>query len=311
MSTVLLKARPTESQLADRLVAPVPDGIELYLDRLDLIGDRWLETIASRIRSLRLPPSFIWIVEAPIRTLGEQFFDLTNDDADHRETIARVMAVGAAIGAVAANIHVVCPTLDAAELSQPERRAALSAAEPLLRYYVSDCQEFGMTPQIENVPPVGRMRESAYVFSPIGATPADLLTLAEAFPSLRFTADVSHAALYLNWRSAARSRLTQRFHRVVDFYSGPGGPGSLTEFLGELGDRITAVHVSNADGLFGEGLGYSDGPEDLDCALGPFLMTDCYLVTETLERDPVHATGMRDVQSHLLELRRAVLTGKA
>jgi len=310
MSTVLLKARPTESQLADRLVAPAPDGIELYLDRLDLLGERWLETIADRILSLSLPSSFIWIVEAPIRTLGEQFFDVTNDDPDHRETIARVLAVGAAIGAVAANIHVVCPSLDAARLGESERRAALSAASPLLSHYLAICREFGMTPQIENVPPVGRMRESAYVFSPIGAAPGDLLELAEAFPGLRFTADVSHAALYLNWRSAARSRLNRRFHRVVDFYSEPGGPGTLTEFLGELGDRVTALHVSNADGLFGEGLGYSDGPEDLDCALGPFLATDCYLVTETLERDPVHATGMRDAQSHLLELRHAVLTGR-
>jgi hypothetical protein len=34
--SILLKARPTPTQLADRLRKPVPDGLELYLDTADL-----------------------------------------------------------------------------------------------------------------------------------------------------------------------------------------------------------------------------------------------------------------------------------
>src|SRR5260370_11652057 len=125
MSQVLLKARPTVDQLANRLEARIPDGIELYLDRQDLIGERWLDVIKERIRGLNVSRSFVWIVEAPIRTLGEQFFDLTNHDDDHRETIRRVLAVGAAIGAVAANIHVVAPTFDATRLSANQHNAPI------------------------------------------------------------------------------------------------------------------------------------------------------------------------------------------
>ena len=303
MSAILLKARPTAAQLADRLLPPVPDGIELYLDRIDLLGDQWLETITDRVGLLNLPEKFMWIVEAPIRTLGGQFFDLTKDDVDHRETIDRVLAVGSAIGAVAANIHVVCPTLYATQLGRIERQTALASSIPSVSRYADLCQNYGMTPQIENVPPVGRMRESAYVFSSIGASPGDLLDLAAAVPALRFTADVSHAALYLNWRTANRSRLMATFQPVVDFFCQSSGPDTLTEFLDDLGERVTVIHVSNADGLLGEGLEYLAGPEDLDCVLRPFVASSCYFVTETLEGDPVHATGMRDAQTHLVELR--------
>ncbi|HLZ10437.1 MAG TPA: hypothetical protein VKT80_17750 [Chloroflexota bacterium] len=305
MSPVMLKSRPTARQLVDRLASPVPAGIELYLDRQDLIGDDWLSVISERIQGLTLPPSFMWIVEAPIRTIGDQFFGVTDLDDDHRETIRRVLEVGASIGALAANIHLVAPTFNSVQLGPLARDAALSAARPLLRYYVSVCQDLGMIPQVENIPPIGRMREGAFVYSPIGARAADLVSLIAEFPSLRFTADLSHAALYLNWRAASPARVALRFRPIVDFYAEACPVPSLSGYLAELRNRITTIHVSNADGLFGEGLGYDDGPEDLDLALQPFVQTSCHLVTETLEPDPDQASGMRKAQSRLLELARA------
>ena len=81
---LLLKARPTADQLADRLAAPEPEGLELYLDRQDLAPDDWLARITSATAVVPRD-DFAWIVEAPIRTLGDQFFDLTANDEDHRE----------------------------------------------------------------------------------------------------------------------------------------------------------------------------------------------------------------------------------
>ena len=302
----MLKARPTPAQLQDRQRDPVPDGIELYLDREDLIRDGWLATIDESVAQAEFPASFTWIVEAPIRTIRNQYFDLTNDDEDHRETIRRVLAVGASIGAVAANIHVVAPTFDSRHLTSGERERALERTEGLLTRYVDQCRDFGMVPQVENIPPVGRMRESAYVFSPIGATTTDLLALADRFDSLRFTADVSHAGLFVNWVTGGDRGLDPRFQPVVSFFSQRDDAGDVTGYLESLGDRILTIHVSNADGLLGEGLGYADGSIDLDRVLARFTARPIYLVTETLESRPDQARGMRDAQRHLLALRDGV-----
>lgn len=304
MTRILLKARPTPAQLRDRLAAPRPQGLELYLDRADL-DDPGLERARAAIARADVPADFTWIVEAPIRTLGGRFFDLAADDVDARETLRRVVAVGADVGAVAANVHVVAPTHDAADLTPAARARKLDECRGLLGYYVEICDSAGLVPQVENVPPVGRMREGAFVFSPIGAAVDDLWALAETFPSLGFTVDVSHAALALNWGRADPETLDPALAAVARFVRSRGGPPDLTSFVAALADRTTTVHVSNAAGLLGEGLAYSAGAEDLDGVLAPLFGQVRFLVTETLEANDANAVGMREVQRRLSELRGA------
>ncbi|MGH2459788.1 MAG: hypothetical protein ACRDIY_13075 [Chloroflexota bacterium] len=304
MTKVLLKARPTPSQLSDRLAPPVPEGIELYLDRRDLAAGDWLATIRAVVEASEAPRDFVWIVEAPIRTLGGALFDLTSDDEDHRETIRRVLEVGSAIGAVAANVHLVAPTRDLAGLTEAHRRSKLLATRPLLDFYADGCHARGLLAQVENLPPVGRMRESAFVFSPIGLTSADTLELVEARPDVRSTLDLSHAALYLNWKNAPRSAVADDLEPVARFCRDLPGPEDLRSYADVVAGVSTTVHVSNAAGLLGEGLPYRQGDEDLDRVLGALLGKASYLVTETLESDPDQAIEMRGAQRQLLELRR-------
>ena len=302
---VLLKARPVLAQLADRLAPPVPEGLELYLDRHDLLIDDWLKRIQGDTAAAGAPPNFTWIVEAPIRTLGGALFDLTVDDADHRATIQRVVEVGAAIGAIAANIHVVAPTLDADTLTDGRRLQKLDEARPLLEYYADACQKRGLVPQIENVPPVGRMREAAFVYSPIGLACDDLLFLTDARSDVRVTLDVSHAALFLNWRKAPDPQVGDHVRPVARFCRARSGPDDLASYTQTLAGVAATVHVSNASGLLGEGLPYGAGEEDLDHVLSPLLGTARFFVTETIEEDPERANKMRDAQRRLLALRTA------
>lgn len=306
MTRILLKARPTELQLRDRLAEPIPQGLELYLDRQDLAGNDYLmritRSIERTVEHRSIPPDFTWIVEAPTRTLDGHYFDLTSDTADGRETLRRVAEVGHAIGAVAANVHVVAPTTETSDLTASERRRKLAATQPLLEFYLERCADADLIPQVENIPPVGRMREAAYVFSSIGVAAPDLIHLAERFPALRFTVDISHAALFQNWRAASSGDIEPWLAPVAAFCRLPPDSRSLAEYVGQLAERTTTVHVSNAAGLLGEGLGYASGPEDLDAVLGALVGRVPYFVTETLEADDTWAVGMRDAQQRLRRL---------
>jgi hypothetical protein len=284
----------------------MPEGMELYLDRADLLGADYLARTLAAVDELAVPSTFVWIVEAPIRTLQERFFDLTSADDDHRETLRRVLEVGRRLGAVAANIHVVTPTLHPESLDDASNSRALEHSRPLLDFYVDRCESLGLIPQVENIPPVGRMRESTFMYSPIGGSASDLLALAEMRPELRFTVDVSHAALYLNWRRSALDTLEPPFRRAGEFAQRQPGPADLISYLDALAGGTTTIHVSNARGLLGEGLRYGDGDEDLDGALSRFVDLIPYFVTETLEPDPVRATGMREAQTRLMMLVKSV-----
>jgi hypothetical protein len=125
-------------------------------------------------------------------------------------------------------------------------------------------------------------------------------------PELRFTVDVSHAALYLNWRRYSIDTLEPSFRSAGEFAQSQPGPADLMAYLDSLARRTTTIHVSNARGLLGEGLRYGDGDEDLDAALARFVDHVPYFVTETLEPDPVRAVGMREAQSRLVKLVRSV-----
>src|SRR5688572_33111316 len=83
--SILLKARPTPTQLADRLREPVPDGLELYLDTADLASPEAMDGVVANLDACDLPSDFVLLVEGPIRSLDGEFFDLTRDSEARSE----------------------------------------------------------------------------------------------------------------------------------------------------------------------------------------------------------------------------------
>jgi hypothetical protein len=213
---ILLKARPTPAQLRDRLAAPRPDGLELYLDARDITDpnpqsairglsssgakDSHSEDWLSRLRTImadapRASDGFAYIVEGPIRSLDGEFFDVTRAAAADEEALVRLARFGAELGATVAVIHLIAPTTDPAALRPGAREAAIERALPLLRRYAALCREAGLTPTIENIPPISQMREGGAAFSALGVAPDDLARCCALVPGLGVTFDLSHAGL--------------------------------------------------------------------------------------------------------------------
>lgn len=302
---VLLKCRPSPAQLDDRLAPPVPEGLELYLDAADLQGDDWLARTADLLDRYPRPPGFVILVEGPLRSLDGEFFDLTRDSAANREVARRVATLGKALGASAANVHAIAPCSTGTDFGSARRDAALRAALPLLRHYARVCEEAGLVPLIENIPPVARMREGGYWYTPIGMAIEDLLWLARAVPGVGLTVDLSHAQLYVNARTLPEAEVPAELAPLWRNLRESSSVGSLEEYVDAALEELVNVHVSNAAGLLGEGLRYGEGDADLDRVIARLLGRASYLVTETLEPDPSRAVGMREAQARLLALRMA------
>ncbi|MHB1133070.1 MAG: hypothetical protein ACYC4L_11890 [Chloroflexota bacterium] len=307
---LLLKARPTIAQLADRLGPPPPEGLELYLDASDIQGEGWLEQIVERCRAQPLPPSFAWVVEGPLRSLDGEFFDLARDAPADREVLRRIVACGQALGAAAVVIHCIAPTRDPQRLTGAERERALRAAGPTLEYYAALCLAEGLVPTIENLPAIARMRESAFVYSLIGMAAEDLLHYAARLPGLRLTCDTSHAQLYLNARAADAAAQPAEVAALIRFVAADeSGPKSLSDYVARLEDRLYEAHVSNAAGLLDEGLAYDEGDLDLDAVVAQLLPRTRFLVTEPIEPDPNRGERMRVVAGRMAMVREQLEKG--
>src|SRR3954449_8933987 len=162
---ILLKARPTQAQLDDRLRAPRPDGLELYLDTVDLATDEAMDGIVERLEACALPSDFVLLVEGPIRSLDGQFFDLTRDSEADRELTRRLIDLSKRIGAVGANVHAIAPDRDPAALTLKNRERLLHQALGPPRLFAERALGAGIVPTIENMPPILRMRENAFYYS--------------------------------------------------------------------------------------------------------------------------------------------------
>ena len=169
-----------------------------------------------------------------------------------------------------------------------------------------------MRPLVENIPPVARMRESGFWYTPIGMAVDDLLWLAERVPGLGLTVDVSHAQLYLNARRSSPEDAVDSLAAAVAAIReqpplsdvGRDAPvDSLEEYVRASLPYLVTVHVSNASGILGEGLAYDEGDADLDAAVAVAIGHAGFLVTETLDPDPDHAVQMREAQRRLTALR--------
>src|SRR5919202_90979 len=199
---ILLKARPTPQQLADRLQPPLPEGLELYLDGQDMATAEARQGVIERLRAYALPADFALVVEGPIRGLDGEYFDLADPRPANYELVERLAELGAAVGASGLVIHAIVPRFSLA-WDPAEREAVFARCLTLLRAYVATAEAHGLVPTLENVPPVLRMRESRYLYTPVGMSPEDMVRFLDATPGLQATLDVSHAQLYVNARQQA------------------------------------------------------------------------------------------------------------
>lgn len=292
VSTIVLKARPTAEQLADRLRPPAPEGLELYLDAADVAPVDFLPRLRDRVATAAPPSGFTFLVEGPVRSLDGSFFDLTIDSEANRLVVDRLAAAGEAVGAVAACVHLIAPTADLTGTPPDEALRLVDACLPLARYYAARCRAAGLVPTVENIPPIAQMRESRMMTSRIGGPPEHLARLADRVDGLRFTVDTSHAQLFLNAASADPAA-DPRLDGLVERLAAASPARSFAAFLEPLRGRIETAHVSDAAGLFGEGLPYGDGTMALDDAVDRLLVEARWIVTEILEPDPDTSTRMR------------------
>lgn len=302
MARVLLKARPTKPQLDDRLTQGPIEGLELYLDAIDISGPDWCENLVSLVRSYSVPSEFAWVVEGPLRSLDDNFFNIARNAQADREVIRRVCRIGQLLGAKAAVIHCIAPVRDPALVDGPARAEALSQAVEFLRYYATVCRDSGLVPTVENIPPIARMRESTTMHSSIGMEPTDLIYFADNVDGLRLTLDVSHAQLYIN---AARGDSDQPsdLQPLFSVLRARRVASNLDEFIDLVADRVFEVHVSNATGVWGEGLPYERGELNLDAIMARLLPLVHYIVTETIEPNADQATLMRQARERILAVR--------
>ena len=309
---ILLKARPTPRQLADRLRPPLPEGLELYLDGQDVATAEARQGVIDRLRAYHLPADFALVVEGPIRGLDGDFFDLADQRPANYELLDCLAELGAAVGASGLVIHAIVPRFTLA-WDAAERETVFARCLDLLRAYVAAAEAHGLVPTLENVPPVLRMRESRYLYTPVGMCPEDMRRFLDALPGLQTTLDVSHAQLYVNARQAAEGPLTAdtedaergAVEALYAYLRHLPPIERVDRFVDCLGDRLFEVHVSNATGLLGEGLPYGEGDMDLDPLIARLAGLARYLITETLEPDHDQARFMRQAQAQMRQARDA------
>ena len=300
-AALCLKARPTPTQLADRL-RPIdgvwPDGLELFLTAADLND---VEAVANRVETAEVPHDFAWLIEGPVDSLDGADFDITRESEADVEVVRRLAELAARINARAVNIHCIAPSSDTRRLTLEHRAALLERATPFVARFAEDIQKAGAVPTIEHMPPVLRMRRADFAFSPIGMASEDLLWLCNRIDGLKVLCDTSHAGLYLNARAV---REDERFEPLLRFiHQLPPEAHDVLGYVQAFATKLENAQISNAQGLLGEGLPYAHGDLNLDEVL-PWLGEHVrYIVTETLEPDNEDAVFMRDA---LRQMRVAV-----
>src|SRR5262249_53262698 len=275
----LLKSAPEPDQLTDRLDGGDWRGIELALMPQHVASD---DAVARAVAATRaLSGDLVKTAEAPVGWPSGAFVRVDRLDDEARTGIERSAEFAARIESGVLTIHLFVP------LSAEEFREAGAldeeSVEEFLRFYAAACTSRGVTPLIENVPPVLRMRTGGVFFSPIGGHWRDLLDWRQRVPELGFTIDTSHAALFRSFAAV---------------YPGLFGLGSaedleLERYVEELGPHAEVAHVSDAHGLLGEGLPYGGGELDLDPVVRRLGELVPFVVAEINEPDPARSVDMK------------------
>lgn len=280
----LLKAAPEPDQIADRLDGGAWRGLELCLMARHVADDEALRRAIEVSRDGLAGHNAVVTAEAPVSwpSGAHMRVDVLDDEA--RTGLRRSVEFAAGIGSPVLTIHLFVPQ------TAEEYRAALQgpdedAIDEFLRFYADACVERGITPLIENVPPVLRMREDGVFLSPIGGHWRDLLHWRERVPELGFTLDTSHAALFKNFAVAYPSLFNLDSDDELE----------LSRYVEELGPDSEVAHVSDAHGLLGEGLPYGAGElkDELDPAVRRIGELVRYVVAEINEPDPAASPDMK------------------
>ncbi|MFN2472239.1 MAG: polysaccharide biosynthesis protein [Gaiellaceae bacterium] len=275
----LLKAAPEPDQLADRLEGGPWRGLELALFGRHVASDDAVTRAVATVHEFSYGRALT--AEAPVAWPSGTFVRVDRLDAEACEGIVRSAAFAAAIGSAVLTIHLFTP-MSPEEYGRGEAPDD-AAIEEFLRFYAAACRERGVTPLIENVPPLLRMRTGGVFLSRVGGHWRDLLAWRERVPELGFTLDTSHAALFRNFAAAYGSLFGVTSDDELE----------LDRYVEELGPWTGVAHVSDAHGLLGEGLPYGSGELDLDPVVRRLGELASYVVAEINEPDPARSADMK------------------
>src|SRR3954451_5768012 len=275
---LLLKAAPEREQLADRLDGGGWDGLEVPLMPGHVADDAAVERAIAAVREAA--PGAV-TAEAPVAWPSGAFVRVDHLDDEARAGIERSARFAAGVGSPVLTIHLFTPMEPAEYRAHPG--VDEDAVGTFLRFYADTCRAHGVTPLIENVPPVLRQRSGGVFLSPVGGHWRDLLHWRAQVPELGFTFDTSHAALFRSFAAAYPSLLGLESDEGLE----------LERYVSELGPAAEVAHVSDAAGLLGEGLNYGDGELDLDPVVRRLGDLVPYIVAEINEPDHARSPNMK------------------
>jgi nucleoside-diphosphate-sugar epimerase len=280
----LLKAAPEPDQIADRMAGGGWRGIELCLMPSHVEDDDAVARAIEASRQALAGHNAVVTAEAPVSWPSGAHMRVDRLDAEARAGIERSVEFAVGVGSQVLTIHLFVPQ------TPEEYRSSLGgpddqAIAEFLRFYADACGARGVTPLIENIPPVLRMRTGGVFVTKIGGHWRDLLHWRERIPELGFTLDTSHAALFRNFAAAYPSLFDLDSDDELD----------LARYVEELGPASEVAHVSDAHGLLGEGLPYGSGElrNELDPAVRRICELVRYVVAEINEPDPGQSPDMK------------------
>ena len=276
-----LKAAPRPDQIAERLEGGPWRGLELALMPPDVADVAAVRRAIEAVRRATDGHELALTAEAPVSWPSGAFVRVDRLTDEARACIERSVEFAAAIGSPVLTIHLYAP------LAPDEFRAAPpldeEAVEEFLRAFALACTARGVTPLVENVPPVLRMRVGGVFLTQVGGHWRDLRRWQARVPELRFTLDTSHAGLFRTFAAAYPSLFGLESDAELD----------LARYVEELAPSLEVAHVSDAHGLLGEGLPLGDGELDLDPVIGRLGELCRFLVAEVNEPDPARSPAMK------------------
>jgi nucleoside-diphosphate-sugar epimerase/sugar phosphate isomerase/epimerase len=285
-ATPLLKAAPDPAQIAERLDRQPARGIELCLGPRDVESDQRIAEVTEAARAALPEADFAVTAEAPVSWPSGAHVRVDRLDDEAQAGIERSAEFAAGIGSPVLTIHLFTPKSPNEFRSdwRPEAPGIDELeVERFLRFFADACGRRNVTPLIENVPPILRMRTGGVYLSPVGGHWRDLLDWRARIPELGFTLDTSHAALFCSFAAAYPSLFGLSDAEELD----------LGRYVEELGPAAEVAHISNAHGILGEGLPYGTGDLDLDPFVRRLAALVPFIVAEISEPDPMDSSSMK------------------
>ena len=282
-SIPLLKAAPKPEQIAERLGDGPWRGLELCLMPGDVADDAAVAraVAATREGARATGRDVTLLAEAPVAWPSGAHVRVDRLDDEARVGLRRSADFAAGIASPVLTIHLFAPQQPAEY--RDGRPLDEDEVQRFLDFFADACAARGVTPLIENVPPVLRMRSGGVFLSPLGGHWADLLAWRARVPALGYTFDTSHAALFRAFVAA--------YPGLFGLFGDEGL--ELERYVEELGPATEVAHVSDAAGVLGEGLPYGAGELDLDPVTRRLGDLVPYIVAEINEPDPARSPAMK------------------